>query len=63
LTVALDHLALNTQLFAGAHWTEPAALVQTSPDEATSGLEFGLNQKPHRHRSGMPAAGSQFTEN
>src|SRR5258708_1970686 len=59
----LDHLALDAQLVTGAHWPGPAALIEASADEAASRLEFGLNQEPHRHSSGVPAAGSQSTKN
>ena len=63
MTVALHHLALDAQLVTGVYWAGPAALVEASADDAASRLEFGLNQQPHRHGSGVPAAGSQFTEN
>jgi hypothetical protein len=51
------------QLVTGVHWQGPAALVEASTNEATSRLEFGLNQQPHRHGSSVPAAGSELTEN
>src|SRR5258708_40200022 len=59
----LDHLALDAQLVTGAYWPGPAALVEASADDAASRLEFGLNHQPHRHGSGVPAAGGQSTEN
>jgi hypothetical protein len=38
-------------------------VVEASADDAASRLEFGLNQHPHRHGSGVPSAGGQSTEN
>jgi hypothetical protein len=39
------------------------AFVQANAHESASWVEFTLNQQPHCHSGGVPAAGGQSTEN
>src|SRR5215472_12280521 len=58
----LDHLVLNTQLIAGAHWVRPAKFVEAGAHDATSGLELALDQEPHGERRRVPTARRQSAE-
>src|SRR5262249_44756827 len=40
----------------------PAEFVETGADDAAGGLELAVDQKPHGHRGGMPAARRQAAE-
>ncbi len=44
------------QLVARPNWPRPAELVEAGADDPAGGLELALDQQPHGHRRGVPAA-------
>src|SRR5262249_33631977 len=59
----LEHLAFDAELVTGPHRPGPADLVDPGAGESARGLELAFDQKPHRHRRGVPTTRDQSTEN
>src|SRR6476660_4657248 len=51
------------QFITGMHRPWPAEFIEAQPDDAAGGFELTLDQEPHGHGSGVPAARCESAKN